>query len=542
MSGCTPTAAMKQTMPPRSRGSEVPPLAIAYIVALVTTSLLTESLNKTLTDNFGVWGDLLGHRPEVDDRIHSIGVSFPQPIRTTPAVQIVTLICSRFLREVSSLRPSNEINGSRNCGNAELDLSGTEGHHLKSNRIVNGSSGGGGRGEGPPSPAQPHPVVYRVIGSRHIKKADSSQQTDTSAFRQVCPSNQWKSSSLPRGDSRSDLERRELEGRSREKRSQQASNGVQRKQEKKRSNAGSKEELDVDYCNEERTTKGGSSSGSSSSSSSGSKGKSKGVPPTFGYVKRSINGNVSDSRTAQTEYSLSPQLSAGTRERLMMASPKQRHIDGSLSDSNYAEISSPYSSWLRHSGAYTAWVDDRGGEHRVAAGAAPPSSQPHPCQAHRVSCDRSKAQQKQQHQLSQRSDVPKVGSTKSEKLYPSMLQRSEEVEPYYSIPYNIGVGHHHSSQPTSPTPSQLSQGAPNRFNYPISPVSSSPSSHGMSRNYIGIMTKMNSKDDDVHGSAVSLVSTASSLYSTPEEKQAHEVRKLRKELSDAQEKFKLLLL
>lgn len=61
----------------------------------------------------------------------------------------------------------------------------------------------------------------------------------------------------------------------------------------------------------------------------------------------------------QTEYSLSPQLSAGTRERLMMASPKPRHIDGSLSDSNYAEISSPYGAWLRHSGAYTASLPAR---------------------------------------------------------------------------------------------------------------------------------------------------------------------------------------
>jgi len=40
----------------------------------------------------------------------------------------------------------------------------------------------------------------------------------------------------------------------------------------------------------------------------------------------------------------------------------------------------------------------------------------------------------------------------------------------------------------------------------------------------------------VHGSSVSLVSTASSLYSSAEEKQAHELRKLRRELLDAQEK------
>jgi neuron navigator 2 len=44
----------------------------------------------------------------------------------------------------------------------------------------------------------------------------------------------------------------------------------------------------------------------------------------------------------------------------------------------------------------------------------------------------------------------------------------------------------------------------------------------------------------VHGSSVSLVSTASSLYSTPEEKQSHEIRKLRRELMDAQEKVHTL--
>lgn len=36
------------------------------------------------------------------------------------------------------------------------------------------------------------------------------------------------------------------------------------------------------------------------------------------------------------------------------------------------------------------------------------------------------------------------------------------------------------------------------------------------------------------------MSTASSLYSTPEEKQSHEIRKLRRELQDAQEKVHTL--
>lgn len=43
-----------------------------------------------------------------------------------------------------------------------------------------------------------------------------------------------------------------------------------------------------------------------------------------------------------------------------------------------------------------------------------------------------------------------------------MLQRSEELDPYYSIPYNMAANSQHSSQPTSPTPSQISQGTISR--------------------------------------------------------------------------------
>lgn len=45
----------------------------------------------------------------------------------------------------------------------------------------------------------------------------------------------------------------------------------------------------------------------------------------------------------------------------------------------------------------------------------------------------------------------------------------------------------------------------------------------------------------VHGSAMSLISTASSsLYSTPEDKQAHEMRRLKKDLTEAQQKVHTL--
>lgn len=90
-----------------------------------------------------------------------------------------------------------------------------------------------------------------------------------------------------------------------------------------------------------------------------------------------------------------------------------------------------------------------------------------------------------------------IRSTKSEKLYPSMLQRSDDSDPYYGIPLNsIPSKGSHASQPTSPTPSQLSQGVTSRFNYPGMPISSS--SHGLNRGNLSIYSpgKVVSNDDD----------------------------------------------
>lgn len=56
------------------------------------------------------------------------------------------------------------------------------------------------------------------------------------------------------------------------------------------------------------------------------------------------------------------QLSASVRERLMMGSqslPKARTDTGSLSDSNYADLASPYSSMYRHTAAYTSSLPAR---------------------------------------------------------------------------------------------------------------------------------------------------------------------------------------
>ncbi|KAH7943753.1 hypothetical protein HPB52_011325 [Rhipicephalus sanguineus] len=94
-------------------------------------------------------------------------------------------------------------------------------------------------------------------------------------------------------------------------------------------------------------------------------------------------------------------------------------------------------------------------------------------------------------------------------------------------------------------PSPLGRQAASRYMYLSSPLHSAASmgtrnSMSMSHYAGGLVSKMANKDDDAHGSSLSLVSTNSSLYSTTEEKQAHEIRKLRKQLDQANEKVATL--
>ncbi|CAH0559607.1 unnamed protein product, partial [Brassicogethes aeneus] len=305
----------------------------------------------------------------------------------------------------------------------------------------------------------------------------------------------------------------------------------------------------------------------------------RGVPQSFGYVKRSANGvngnsngNISvqaipnqsgktasvsavprtkvkvsggtqtcssdlQQQQAQQALKASPQqfksysltgnaasqLSQSVRERLMMGSqslpkgagqhdyglilrhqPRPKVSDGSLSDTQAIENSSPYAPWLRHSNTYSV---------------APRLSETDSLESltslpgHRSSLTHTRLLRDSPSRLSRSNSIR---STKSEKLYPSMLHRNNtepETEPYYCLP--IG-SLSHWSQPTSPAPG-------NGRSFPLSPTLSSAPRH-------------QPKNDEVHGSSISLVSTASSLYSSAEEKQAHEIRKLRRELTEAQEK------
>ncbi|XP_058816202.1 protein sickie-like [Topomyia yanbarensis] len=109
-------------------------------------------------------------------------------------------------------------------------------------------------------------------------------------------------------------------------------------------------------------------------------------------------------------------------------------------------------------------------------------------------------------------------------MYPSMLSRGPDVdiEPYYCLPVGsvtAGNGMVPWSQPTSPTPpargfggllSPTHTNAAHRLTYP-------------------------KKNDEVHGSQASLLSGGSSLYGSAEERQATEVRRLKRELTDARD-------
>ncbi|XP_064627297.1 neuron navigator 3-like isoform X4 [Lineus longissimus] len=130
-------------------------------------------------------------------------------------------------------------------------------------------------------------------------------------------------------------------------------------------------------------------------------------------------------------------------------------------------------------------------------------------------------------------------SNKSERLSQTLSQHLDGDLPRTSSYQQIN-----QSQPSSPTPSVGSQSS-SRFTYPMTALSptmvQSASTHSLVRSssqqsnlpYAGIgmpLTKSGSRDEEVHGSQLSLVSSSSSLYS------ANPIRKLRRELESAQEK------
>ncbi|XP_076054657.1 uncharacterized protein LOC143033284 isoform X3 [Oratosquilla oratoria] len=261
------------------------------------------------------------------------------------------------------------------------------------------------------------------------------------------------------------------------------------------------------------------------------------------------------------------QLSQSVRERIMQSpyskvnvgdfniyssgyyrerSPRMKPTDGSLSDSpysNYAELQysgSPYSSpytWVtrnNYSGSVaSAPTRPLGGSlteaesmESISSSASSVAAQIQHARATSLTQARLLMHQRE---LSS-SPSPRLARSNSvshliERTFPRST-KSEKL--YMSGSSGRDGGAYHASQPTSPTPPASTGGR-----LPVSPLNTVRGSPY----YSTVIPRTSiAKDDDCHGSSLSLVSSSSSLYSSQEEKHAAEVRKLRKDLTDAQEK------
>ncbi|XP_011299533.1 protein sickie [Fopius arisanus] len=191
-------------------------------------------------------------------------------------------------------------------GNHSTHHSGHPSHHK---RVPGGGSvvvgGGVNSGSATPQGTQANNLVYRVVSSRHpghhphVKKSDSSQQTESTAFKQQQPSNNCTSSN----SSNSQQWKKYIEAgaaRERDKETTPSSPSPSRRSQEKH-----RKQTMAEYANGEKPQK--VSSGTSTGSSSN---KVRGVPQSFGYVKRHSagtspspngvqNGSKEGTRTAQ---------------------------------------------------------------------------------------------------------------------------------------------------------------------------------------------------------------------------------------------------
>ncbi|CAL4062098.1 unnamed protein product, partial [Meganyctiphanes norvegica] len=279
--------------------------------------------------------------------------------------------------------------------------------------------------------------------------------------------------------------------------------------------------------------------------------KGAGVQSDGEYSSNSL-GREYQLKTYSLNGPVASHLSQNVKERIMQSSYGKMHVgeysqyastpyyrernsrkstDGSLSDSPYATYSdiyssspysSPYSSWVNRGSGYASSVTSApssrpGGSLTEGESLESLSSSASSVAAQLLHTRDSRLTQAQlmMHQMSA-STSPKlarsnsVRSTKSEKLYGATT--SGEQESY------------HMSQPTSPTPSghRLSR---TLFN------------SGSGSPYYSSGLTTSSKNDECHGSQLSLLSSESSLYSSHEDKHNSEIRKLRRELNDAESKI-----
>ncbi|XP_050732902.1 protein sickie-like isoform X2 [Eriocheir sinensis] len=490
--------------------------------------------------------------------------------------------------------------------------------------------------------------MYKVVSSRaHVKKTESSQQTDNSAFKQIS-NTQWKKY-VENGKGSLERSARELQ------RGVEPSNGSSRKMDHKKSNLGSPQSgvPGGPPHGSGSVPSGSGSSGSRKVEKKGTSGEKKregerssrdrGVgnvgmqingdskklqnpktaPSNFGYNGKRTTSSGSVASTGSTkgskgikedsaggssshhessshslerprtklkvsggtqttsdlhymssgvhsdgEYSsgslgrkyqlksyslngpVAAQLSQSVRERIMQSpygkvhvgeyaqypspyyrerSPRIKPTDGSLSDSpysNYAELQysgSPYSSpysWVSRSNyagsVASAPTRPLGGSLTEAESMESISSSASSIAA-QIQHARATSLTQARLMMHQR----ELSSSPSPRLARSNSVRSTKSEKLYS---SSGRETYHASQPTSPTP-------PGGARLPISPLNTVRGSP-----YYSTVIPRTSKDDECHGSSLSLVSSSSSLYSSQEEKQAAEIRKLRKDLADAQDK------
>ena len=138
-----------------------------------------------------------------------------------------------------------------------------------------------------------------------------------------------------------------------------------------------------------------------------------------------------------------------------------------------------------------------------------------------------------------------IRSTKSEKMYPSMLSRAPDIEtePYYCLPVST-QGVVPWSQPTSPTPPTRgftgllspTHNPSHRLTYPKK-NDEGKVDDGVTQSWRHFANELQFYLSSVHGSQISLMSGGSSMYgsTTEEQRQANEVRRLKRELHDARD-------
>ncbi|KAG5683216.1 hypothetical protein PVAND_012511 [Polypedilum vanderplanki] len=199
--------------------------------------------------------------------------------------------------------------------------------------------------------------------------------------------------------------------------------------------------------------------------------------------------------------------------------------DGSLSDTQtYVDVKPEYNSyamWLKHNGAAGNRLSEGDSLESVSIVSSPGLSRNSKLIQQSRDSVPSTLQTGQNSKLNRSNSIR---STKSEKMYPSMLSRGPEIEtePYYCLPVSAQGGTVAWSQPTSPQPTPSSRG----FTGLLSPTHNA--SHRLT---------YPKKNDEVHGSQISLMSGGSSMYgsTTEEQRQANEVRRLKRELIEARE-------